>query len=115
MLLTTEIFERARNHGKFVLFMTEFSYSFTFIDSISDKICTSITSMLYNLEGKQDMRKPIKQSKNKIVTKSENEVGPGVVQYSVQQTLPCKNSRQQGQNRNVVVLCLLHSCRGYDS
>ena len=33
-------------------------------------------------------------------TNLEKEVGPGVLQFSIQQALPCKNSKQQEQNSN---------------
>ena len=44
----------------------------------------------------------IEHSKNKIIGNFESEVGPGVLQFSIQEAFPCKNSRQQGQNRSMV-------------
>ena len=43
-----------------------------------------------------------KHSKNKIFTNFESEAGSGVVQFIIQRTSPCKKSRQQRQNQNVV-------------
>ena len=44
----------------------------------------------------------IEHSENKIIRNFESEVGPGIVEFIIQQTLPCKKSRQQRQNRNVI-------------
>ena len=43
----------------------------------------------------------IEHNENKIIKNVEDEVGPGVLKSSVQQTSPCKNTRQQRQNRNI--------------
>ena len=37
----------------------------------------------------------MEHSENKIITNFENEVGPRVLQFIIQQASPCKNSRQK--------------------
>ena len=74
-----------------------------------------LRSLLHFIQGEQKSIDPITQvyegagivvlpflkrltehSFNKIITNFENEFRPGVLSSSVQQALPCKNSKQQG-------------------
>ena len=44
----------------------------------------------------------IEHSESKIITYFENEVEPGVLQSSVQQTYTLQNFSQEGQNRHII-------------
>ena len=59
----------------------------------------------------------IEHSENKIITHFENEVGPGVLWSSNQQTYNLQNFAQHGQNRHIIsctwcvpLVFLQHSC-----
>ena len=59
----------------------------------------------------------IEYSENKIITHFENEVGPGVLWSSNQQTCNLQNFAQHGQNRHIIsctwfvpLVFLQHSC-----
>ena len=43
-------------------------------------------------------RVKIEHSENKIITNFETEVGPGVLQFRIQEASPCKKSKQKEQN-----------------
>ena len=43
----------------------------------------------------------MEHSENRIITTLESEVGPGMLHSSVQQTFPCKNTRQLVQDQNM--------------
>ena len=44
----------------------------------------------------------IEHSENKIITNFESWVGPGVIQFIIQQTSPCKYKQRGENNRNVI-------------
>ena len=56
-----------------------------------------------------------KHSENKTITNFKNEVGPGVLQSSVQQALLCKNFKQQGHTGNLASLIQFVPLKKFDT